>query len=68
MGLLYTCTSFLQDPVLFTGTLRLNLDPFDAHTYGEIWQVLEAAHLSTFVSSLDRGLQHTIAEGGENLR
>ena len=62
------CTSFLQDPVLFAGTLRLNLDPFDAHTDGELWRVLEAAHLSAFVSSLDRGLQHAIAEGGENLR
>ncbi|XP_064405659.1 multidrug resistance-associated protein 1-like [Halichondria panicea] len=56
-----------QDPVLFSGTLRVNLDPFDTHTDQEVWSALESAHLSTFVSGLDKGLQHEVAEGGENL-
>ena len=60
--------SLLQDPVLFSGTLRVNLDPFDAHTDQEVWSALESAHLSTFVSGLEKGLQHEVAEGGENLR
>lgn len=40
-----------QDPVLFSGTLRLNLDPFDRHTDDEIWRALEHAHLKAFVKS-----------------
>ena len=46
----------------------MNLDPFDTHTDQEVWSALESAHLSTFVSGLEKGLQHEVAEGGENLR
>jgi ATP-binding cassette subfamily C (CFTR/MRP) protein 1 len=56
-----------QDPVLFTGTLRLNLDPFEKHSDPEIWQSLELAHLKAFVSSLEAGLSHKVSEGGDNL-
>lgn len=41
-----------QDPVLFSGSLRLNLDPFDAHSDDEIWTALEHAHLKSFVKSI----------------
>ena len=58
----------LQDPVLFSGTLRANLDPFDAHSDEEVWRALESAHLSSFVATLNGKLQHVIIEGGENLR
>ena len=58
----------LQDPVLFSGNLRLNLDPFNKHTDEELWQVLDVSHLKNFVSGLSEGLQYAIAEGGENLR
>ena len=58
----------LQDPVLFSGTLRMNLDPFNKHADGELWNALEVSHLSKFVSGLNEGLQYTVAEGGENLR
>ena len=54
--------------MLFSGSLRMNLDPFDKHTDDELWNALEVSHLSKFVSGLNGGLQHTIAEGGENLR
>lgn len=57
-----------KDPVLFSGSLRFNLDPFDTHTDEEIWSALDHAHLKAFVSGLDNGLQFTVAEGGENLR
>ncbi|CAG2161666.1 unnamed protein product [Oppiella nova] len=56
-----------QDPVLFTGTLRLNLDPFEKHSDADIWQALELAHLKEFVDSLDEGLSHPVSEGGDNL-
>ena len=45
----------------------MNLDPFEDYKDDELWRALECAHLSTFVSTLKEGLNHTIAEGGENL-
>jgi len=57
-----------QDPVLFSGTLRMNLDPFDAYSDEQIWQALEHAHLKDFVNSLPAALQYECEEGGQNLR
>ncbi|KAI4500902.1 hypothetical protein M0802_004113 [Mischocyttarus mexicanus] len=56
-----------QDPVLFSGTLRMNLDPFDQHTDDEVWRALEHAHLKSFVQNLLNGLMHEVSEGGDNL-
>ena len=56
-----------QDPVLFSGTLRFNLDPFDKNTDEEVWRALNLAHLTTFISKLPDGLQYSVAEGGSNL-
>ena len=58
----------LQDPVLFSGSLRRNLDPFNHHTDEKLWHALEVAHLKNFVTGLENGLQFTILDGGENLR
>ena len=58
---------YQYEPVLFSGTLRLNLDPFKEHLNEELWRVLEVSHLKRFEMSLSGGLQHVIAEGGENL-
>ena len=56
-----------QDPVLFSGTLRSNLDPFNEQTDDELWKCLELAHLKKYVSSLKSGLSYEISEGGANL-
>ncbi len=57
-----------QDPVLFSGTLRFNLDPFKRYGDKQIWEVLELANLKAFASDLQGGLDHLISEGGDNIR
>jgi len=57
-----------QDPVLFSGTLRMNLDPFDEYQDEAVWTALEHAHMKTFVKSLNEQLDYMCTEGGENLR
>ncbi|OXB59403.1 hypothetical protein ASZ78_009703 [Callipepla squamata] len=56
-----------QDPVLFSGTLRMNLDPFNKYSDEEIWKALELSHLKRFVSSQPSMLEFECSEGGENL-
>lgn len=56
-----------QDPILFSGSLRMNLDPFNKYSDEEIWKALELAHLKSFVSGLPFGLDHEVSEGGDNL-
>ncbi|XP_033224446.1 multidrug resistance-associated protein 1 isoform X4 [Belonocnema kinseyi] len=56
-----------QDPVLFSGSLRMNLDPFGIHSDDQIWRALEHAHLKLFVKGLQNGLSHEVSEGGDNL-
>uniref|UniRef100_A0ABI7WGZ3 Multidrug resistance-associated protein 1-like n=1 Tax=Felis catus TaxID=9685 RepID=A0ABI7WGZ3_FELCA len=56
-----------QDPVLFSGTLQMNLDPLDKYSDCQLWEVLELCHLKEFVQSLPKKLLHEISEGGENL-
>ena len=56
-----------QDPVLFSGTLRTNLDPFFQFSDRDVWKAVELAHLLSFVSQLKDGLHHTVGRGGANL-
>lgn len=50
-----------QEPFLFSGTLRKNLDPFDTYTDHVLWQALEEVELK------EMGLEAYINEGGSNL-
>uniref|UniRef100_A0A915DK60 Multidrug resistance-associated protein 1 n=1 Tax=Ditylenchus dipsaci TaxID=166011 RepID=A0A915DK60_9BILA len=56
-----------QDPVLFSGTLRSNLDPFSSYNDDAIWKVLQLTSMDTYVTSLPERLEHKVNEGGENL-
>ena len=56
-----------QDPVLFSGSLRHNLDPFEQYSDEAVWAALRQSHLAEFVTGLKAGLGHEVAEGGENL-
>ncbi|XP_041372528.1 multidrug resistance-associated protein 1-like [Gigantopelta aegis] len=56
-----------QDPVLFSGSLRMNLDPFNLYTDEQIWTALKHAHLNKFVSELPTTIEYECGEGGQNL-
>uniref|UniRef100_A0A8D2DC37 ATP binding cassette subfamily C member 11 n=1 Tax=Sciurus vulgaris TaxID=55149 RepID=A0A8D2DC37_SCIVU len=55
-----------QDPVLFSGTIRFNLDPFDSHTDEQIWNVLEKIFLTKTISKFPQGLYAEVVENGGN--
>ncbi|KAL3867284.1 hypothetical protein ACJMK2_044498 [Sinanodonta woodiana] len=55
-----------QDPVLFSGTLRRNLDPFFEYSDDQLWKVLGQVQLSDKVSSSQGGLSMEVSEGGQN--
>ncbi|CAF4876354.1 unnamed protein product, partial [Rotaria sp. Silwood1] len=56
-----------QQFVLFTGTLRSNIDPLDVYTDEQCWTALEAVQLKQMVSDHPSGLLMPVAESGSNL-
>ncbi|KAA0720963.1 ATP-binding cassette sub-family C member 9 [Triplophysa tibetana] len=56
----------LQDPMLFSGSIRLNLDPERTCTDDRLWEALEIAQLKNMVKALPGGLDAVVTEGGEN--
>ena len=57
-----------QEPVLFTGTIRSNLDPFGAAPGDHaLWAALEQSGLKPTVAALEGGLDSPVTEGGVNL-
>ncbi|KAL4784625.1 P-loop containing nucleoside triphosphate hydrolase protein [Aspergillus varians] len=56
-----------QDPAMFEGTVRDNLDPRHAHDDTELWSVLEHARLKDHVSQMNGQLDTHVQEGGSNL-
>ncbi|KAM9480711.1 ATP-binding cassette sub-family C member 8 [Clarias gariepinus] len=56
----------LQDPILFSGTIRFNLDPERKVTDRMLWEALTIAQLTPVVEALPGGLDAMVTEGGEN--
>jgi len=56
-----------KDPLLFMGSLRMNVDPFLNHTEKEVWEVLEKCHLKSWVESLPKQLYQDLVDCGAAL-
>jgi ABC-type multidrug transport system fused ATPase/permease subunit len=55
-----------QDPVLFSGSFRRNLDPFNLYSDMELWTACAKANIKEKILSCG-GLEGEVQEGGENL-
>nr|KAF6372757.1 ATP binding cassette subfamily C member 4 [Pipistrellus kuhlii] len=55
-----------QEPVLFTGTMRKNLDPFNEHTDEELWNALTEVQLKEAIEDLPGKMDTELAESGSN--
>ncbi|KAK3604646.1 hypothetical protein CHS0354_007189 [Potamilus streckersoni] len=55
-----------QDPVLFVGTVRYNLDPFQQYLDDALWEALEKCHVKNTIAALEQQLDASVEENGEN--
>jgi ABC-type multidrug transport system fused ATPase/permease subunit len=55
-----------QDPFIFSGTVRENIDPFAEFDDASIWDALRHAHLHDLVTNMEGQLEARVAQGGEN--
>lgn len=55
-----------QEPVLFSGLLRENLDPFNQYSDAALWAALAEVEMKQVVDELPAGLNHKVSEGGSN--
>uniref|UniRef100_G3PZT3 ATP-binding cassette sub-family C member 5 n=1 Tax=Gasterosteus aculeatus aculeatus TaxID=481459 RepID=G3PZT3_GASAC len=55
-----------QEPVLFIGTIRTNLDPWDQYSDSQIWEALEKTQIKEMISQLPHSLHSEVTENGEN--
>ncbi|ESO08247.1 hypothetical protein HELRODRAFT_75685, partial [Helobdella robusta] len=56
-----------QDPVVFTGSVRFNLDPYHFKSDHELWRVLEVSQLRKLISNLPHQLDTMLTDGGSSL-
>lgn len=55
-----------QEAILFSGTLRFNLDPFSERKDDELWDALDQVELKSIVSAMSGGLDAKVLDGGSN--
>ncbi|KAK6473650.1 multidrug resistance-associated protein 5-like isoform X1 [Huso huso] len=55
-----------QEPVLFIGTVRVNLDPSSQYSDAQIWEALEKTHMKASIAQLPERLDSEVLENGEN--
>ncbi|KAK5578522.1 hypothetical protein RB653_008194 [Dictyostelium firmibasis] len=55
-----------QDPFIFTGTIRSNIDPFQEFTDIEIWESIEKVKLKETINSMPLKLETLLQENGDN--
>lgn len=55
-----------QEPTLFRGTVRFNLDPIDEHSDAEIWEALDKCQLGDIIRTKPERLDALVADDGEN--
>ncbi|KAL0370935.1 UNVERIFIED_CONTAM: ABC transporter C family member 3 [Sesamum angustifolium] len=55
-----------QDPTMFEGTIRSNMDPLEEYTDEQIWEALDKCHLGDEVRKKADKLESAVAENGEN--
>lgn len=55
-----------QDPVMFSNTVRHNIDPLHNAKDEELWDILRKVELADFVAGLPSGLDEIVMEGGDN--
>ncbi|XP_019082613.1 PREDICTED: ABC transporter C family member 8-like [Camelina sativa] len=55
-----------QEPTLFRGCIRTNLDPLGVYSDDEIWKALEKCQLKTTISNLPNKLDSSVSDEGEN--
>lgn len=57
-----------QNPVLFAGTIRSNMDPYQEHSDDEVWSALARCGMKqTVLETMDGGLDAVVTEYGKNL-
>lgn len=55
-----------QEPVLFQGTVRTNLDPLNQYTDFEVWEALRKSQLAEVIEKLPLRLESSVSDQGEN--
>ena len=55
-----------QDPFMFAGTVRTNLDPFEEHTHEEVWSVIEKVGLKHTIDTAAKQLDMEVIDNGSN--
>lgn len=55
-----------QEPILFVGTIRENIDLFEKATDEEIWRALDSVHLGDSIRKMELKLKSPVIENGKN--